>query len=466
MFGFMARSPFSVAFPFLATVMIFTGCDWRPDHPVVFDPNLVLTTKYEITEDIPMGQASKDSFWIVDSMFGTPDEPKLPEVMTSDESLASLLSMDRLQRASGPPDAEGRGLFQKHCVVCHGVTGNGRGPTAAVQTPYPRDYRMGVFKFKSTPNGVKPKREDLARLIRDGIGGTAMVKIPELTEDDIQALVDYVIYLSLRGEHERKQIEMAMLDGILGEDGARLLNTEFATRFLNDEAYKKSIEALADKDEDDLSDAQKEELAAFEKFEEDWGYAQDYVAEIVEEWQEANDEALDVPDPPTDFLVAESRDEVDALLASEQAETIKASIERGRELFVGKVANCSKCHGEKGLGDGQTTDYDNWTKDWTLKVGIKPDDRERLIPLLARGALSPRNAMPRNFAEGVFRGGSDSKDLYRRITQGIDGTPMPAATFVEGQFEKEDVWHLINYIRSLQKPSEPESEEVPAKTQA
>jgi hypothetical protein len=34
--------------------------------------------------------------------------------------------------------------------------------------------------------------------------------------------------------------------------------------------------------------------------------------------------------------------------------------------------------------------------------------------------------------------------------QGIDGTPMPAATFVEGEFEQDDVWHIINFIRSLQ----------------
>ncbi len=104
----------------------------------------------------------------------------------------------------------------------------------------------------------------------------------------------------------------------------------------------------------------------------------------------------------------------------------------------------------QGLGNGQTTDYDDWTKDWTSRVGLKPEDRESLIPLLARGALPPRNAIPRNFAEGIFRGGSTSQDLYRRIMQGIDGTPMPAATFVEGQFEQDDVWHLINFIRSLQ----------------
>ena len=35
---------------------------------------------------------------------------------------------------------------------------------------------------------------------------------------------------------------------------------------------------------------------------------------------------------------------------------------------------------------------------------------------------------------------------------------MPAATFVDGEFEEDDVWHLINYLRSLQTPPEPEEE--------
>jgi mono/diheme cytochrome c family protein len=445
----------------LATILLLNGCDWRSEYPPVFERNLVLTTKYQITRDIPMDQASDDSTWIVNKMFGTVDEPKLPEALTKDDELASVVSMERLQRASGPADAEGRGLFQKHCVICHGVTGDGRGSTAAVQTPYPRDYRMGVFKFKSTPRGEKPTREDLARLIRNGINGTAMKKIDELTEEDIQALVDYVIYLSMRGEHERRQIEMAILDGVL-DDGTRLLNTELAAKYFADSEYQKQLQTLADKDESSLSEAEAEEVKAFEKFQEDWEYAEEYAIEIAESWLNAEDEVLEVPQPPTDLPLAESREDIDAFLASDRADAIKASIARGQELFVGKVANCSKCHGEKGLGDGQTTDYDDWTKDWTLKVGLKPEEREKLIPLLARGALAPINAIPRNFAEGVFRGGSSSQDLYRRITQGIDGTPMPAATFVEGQFEQQDVWHLINFIRSLQQPAEPEVSEEPA----
>ena len=171
---------------------------------------------------------------------------------------------------------------------------------------------------------------------------------------------------------------------------------------------------------------------------------------IAESWLEAEDEVLEVPEPPSDFPVANSHKDFVKLSQGDQADALAKSVERGRELFLGKVASCSKCHGEKGLGNGQTTDYDEWTKDWTARIGIKPEDREALIPLLARGALPPINAVPRNFSEGLFHGGSESSDLYRRITQGIDGSPMPAATFVEGQFEKQDVWHLINFIRSLQ----------------
>ncbi|MEM9827834.1 MAG: hypothetical protein AAF958_14680, partial [Planctomycetota bacterium] len=104
---------------------------------------------------------------------------------------------------------------------------------------------------------------------------------------------------------------------------------------------------------------------------------------------------------------------------------------------------------------GQRGDYDDWTKDWTTKIRIKPDNREALVPLLARGAMEPKNILPRNFSEGIFRGGKSSKELYRRITQGIDGTPMPALTFVDGEVERDDVWHLINFIRSRETPTDP-----------
>ncbi|QDT03374.1 Cytochrome c [Rubripirellula lacrimiformis] len=427
------------------------GCRDRSPQPLAFEPNLVHTMKYQIQKDVSMDQASKDSFWLAETMFGTPLEPKLPAVVTEDEDLASIVSMENLTRASGPADAEGRGLFQKHCVVCHGVSGDGRGPTAAIQMPYPRDYRLGIFKFKSTPRGVKPTKDDIAKLIHNGIGGTAMVKIPDLTDDDVNALVDYVIYLSWRGELERQAVDGAMFDGII-EDGERIINTQFAEQMRSDPAALEALEAAADADEESLSEEMKTKLELFERYQEDWEYAEDYAAEIGESWLEADEDVLEVPEPPSDFPLAENFADVTKFQQSDQADAFAASVKRGQELFVGKVASCSKCHGEKGLGNGQTTDFDDWTKDWTSRVGLKPEDRDSLVPMMARGAFEPRNALPRNFAEGIFRGGSSSEDLYRRITQGIDGTPMPAATFVDGEFEADDVWNIINFIRSLQTP--------------
>ncbi len=520
----------------LAAGMLLAGCS-RQEFPVVFEPNLVHSMKYQIKEGIEMDQATKDAAWVTTEMFGTPDEPKIPDFVSEDEELGSILSIDRLTVASGPEDAEGRGLYRKHCVICHGVTGNGRGPTAAVQIPYPRDYRMGIFKFKSTPRGVKPTRDDLTRVIQNGVSGTAMKKIPELSEEDVQALVDYVIYLSWRGQLERILIDDGVRELDL-EGGDRITNRQFGERLLGDSSLREKVEELAKKvdgddladysqfltfskrlanepglekrleEEDDdkeldpdvaeqleedrdqlkqykkfaeklaadpeleaplkeaLSEVQGDDLQQLELFDEAWEYNVDYVKDIGESWLKADDDVVEVPQPPEGLPLAGSYAEYQQLSRGNQATALAASVQRGQELFVGKIATCSKCHGEKGLGNGQTADYDDWTKDWTVRVDLKPDDRDSLIPLLARGALPPVNAIPRNFQEGIFRGGASSEDLYRRITQGIDGTPMPAATFVDGQFEKDDVWHLINFVRSLQttdaEEEPPTSEPAPA----
>ncbi len=415
----------------VAVLSLIVGCHSEPP-PLEFEPNLVYSMKYQIKEGIPMEQAGQDAFWVVTEMFGTPENPKLPAVVTENEELASLVSMEHLERASGRLGQEGRGLYQTHCVTCHGTTGNGRGELSSTMAPYPRDYRKGVFKYKSTARGAKPTREDLAGLIENGINGTRMVAIPNLTEDDVQSLVDYVIYLSWRGELERQLVDDAVYE----------LDFESGDRIIDPSAKDATGEAK-------------------ETFDYSWELAEDFATDIGESWLEAPDEVVEAPDPPEEFVVPDSHEQFLAAMQDDRAKTLTASVERGRKLFKGKIAACSKCHGEQGRGDGQNTDYDDWTKEWTLSIGIKPDDRESLIKLLARGALPPINATPRNFALGAFHGGSKAKDLYLRITQGIEGTPMPAVTFVPGEFEKDDVWHLINFIRSLQDDTEEQAEPTP-----
>ena len=72
------------------------------------------------------------------------------------------------------------------------------------------------------------------------------------------------------------------------------------------------------------------------------------------------------------------------------------------------------------------------------------------------GVLPPRNAKPRNLRNGVYRGGRRPVDLYWRLVNGVDGTPMPAVLTkpedapadVTG-LTPEEMWCLIEYLRSL-----------------
>ena len=51
--------------------------------------------------------------------------------------------------------------------------------------------------------GFKPTHADLRKIVLDGIPGTAMPSFKLLPDLEIEALVDYVKYLSIRGESER-----------------------------------------------------------------------------------------------------------------------------------------------------------------------------------------------------------------------------------------------------------------------
>ena len=99
-------------------------------------------------------------------------------------------------------------MYRRHCAHCHGISGDGRGPTAGILNPYPRDYRSGVFKFKSTYTASQPTDDDLRKTVHDGIPSTAMPAFALLPPDEVEALVEYVKYLSIRGQME------AALDGL------------------------------------------------------------------------------------------------------------------------------------------------------------------------------------------------------------------------------------------------------------
>lgn len=93
---------------------------------------------------------------------------------------------------------QGRAVYQKHCLACHGAKGDGKGDMGVSVRPLPRNFRHGVFKFRSTPPGFLPTNDDLARTVRHGLTGTAMPTFNLLREHEVRAVVEYVKSFSPR----------------------------------------------------------------------------------------------------------------------------------------------------------------------------------------------------------------------------------------------------------------------------
>ena len=68
----------------------------------------------------------------------------------------------------------GEKVYRTRCAFCHGDEGTGDGGAAPYLDPRPRDFTLGLFKFRSTQTGELPTDEDLFRSISRGVPGTAM----------------------------------------------------------------------------------------------------------------------------------------------------------------------------------------------------------------------------------------------------------------------------------------------------
>jgi mono/diheme cytochrome c family protein len=70
--------------------------------------------------------------------------------------------------------ARGKVVYERYCLSCHGENGDGRGEAGDWIFPKPRDFRQGMFKWRSTPSGTLPTVADLEKTINDGLYGTHM----------------------------------------------------------------------------------------------------------------------------------------------------------------------------------------------------------------------------------------------------------------------------------------------------
>lgn len=78
-------------------------------------------------------------------------------------------------------------LYGQHCAGCHGADGQGDGRAARHLHPRPRNLRTGEYRLISTPSHV-PTREDIERVIREGIPGASMPAFKQLSDAQRQQL--------------------------------------------------------------------------------------------------------------------------------------------------------------------------------------------------------------------------------------------------------------------------------------
>ena len=93
---------------------------------------------------------------------------------------------------------QGRYVYQRNCLVCHGAYGDGRGEMGRELKPSPRHFGRGLFKYRTTPVGALPTDDDLERTIRGGLAGTAMPIFSNLTDRELKSVIEYVKSFSPR----------------------------------------------------------------------------------------------------------------------------------------------------------------------------------------------------------------------------------------------------------------------------
>lgn len=135
--------------------------------------------------------------------FGTRSVPSAP-IDAEAAASTGLFEVSRLE--------PGERTYIRQCAGCHGLAGDGGGPSASYLDPRPRNFRKGHFKFTTTPWGSRPRREDLYRTITRGLVGSAMPRFHLLPEEKRWDVVEYVRFMAAQGEFEQTMLTYAELE--------------------------------------------------------------------------------------------------------------------------------------------------------------------------------------------------------------------------------------------------------------
>lgn len=134
--------------------------------------------------------------------------------------------------------------------------------------------------------------------------------------------------------------------------------------------------------------------------------------------------SVDKSDPADLYAVFEEEEAEAPLHIARAPEPSDDLIAQGKDIW--HQAKCWECHGETGKGDGPKS------------AGLKDDNKFPIIPA--------------DLTSGQFKSGPLVKDIYRTISTGLSGTPMPSYA---DSFEEEERWALAYYVLSLSAFTDP-----------
>ncbi|MBV8228390.1 MAG: cytochrome c [Planctomycetaceae bacterium] len=421
------------------------------------------------------------------------------------------VKLSRIVVPGQPPIVEyqegGYALYRRHCLHCHGVSGAGDGPTAEFLYPRPRDYRKGLFKFTSTPLGEKPTREDLRKTINHGLHGTSMPAFEaQMSPFEIEQVIDYMTFLSMRGETELALIEEATL---ADEGDAEALSPDTAADLAKAvfNKWKKAEAVVMNPPVPRMSSSRASILRGRHLFlggaikspqgqevkvdcvschgPRAIGNGPSFVAQEIFNTVVFNGKIS------RKFVLTSGELEILQALTDMEAKGEAHAPESGGDKSEAKEARPTTLRNlvealrkSIGLGDKDDLAAMKLKMGYTDYPGHKVNSFERIVEaqlddletkgLVSRGfglgatryhALIDRKTgelwnnsldewgnplRPANLNRGVYKGGRRPIDLYWRIAKGINGAKMPAHY---PTLDPERIWDLVNFVLAL--PYEP-----------
>ncbi len=115
-------------------------------------------------------------------------------------------------------------------------------------------------------------------------------------------------------------------------------------------------------------------------------------------------------------------EEITVIDYGKQTPSSEESIARGKEIFMTK-AKCVECHGVEGRGNGNLTQKDDWG-----------------FPIFPADLSKPWNL------RGNRRDPYNPQNIFREISTGLNGTPMPS---FHDELTPEERWDVANFVMSL-----------------